>query len=70
MDIDRYNQIKSLPPEGGFFQHFPGVYCKKCGEIFALYLYSAHLPNGVDENGKPYYESCLMCAKSIKLDLS
>lgn len=67
MDIDRYNQIKPLPPEGGFFQHFPGVYCKKCERIFALYSYSAFQPDGVDENGKPYYDSCSVCGKDKKL---
>jgi hypothetical protein len=59
--IERYDEIKSI--ENGFFQNFPGVYCKKCGETFALYSYSAMQPNGVDENLKPFYNSCFKCDK-------
>lgn len=59
---ERYDEIQPLPKEGGFFQHFPGVYCKRCGRVFALYSYSLIQPvYGVDENGKPYYENCLFC---------
>jgi hypothetical protein len=41
-----------VPPP--FFQHSPGVYCKHCGEIYALYSYSLFQPDGVDEQSKPY----------------
>ena len=45
-------------PKGGFFQLFPGVYCKACGEIFALYSYSVMQPDGVDEDGRAFYNTC------------
>src|SRR5271157_3481788 len=56
-----YETIKPLPPPGTLFTHFPGVYCLKCGEVFALYSYSAIAPSGVDENGKPYMRGCPKC---------
>jgi hypothetical protein len=59
--IERYDEIR--PIENGFFQNFPGVYCKKCGKTFALYSYSAMQPHGVDENSKPFYNSCFKCDK-------
>ena len=59
--IEDYDKI--LPPENGFFVHIPGVYCKSCGETFALYSFSAHQPDGVDENNKPYYNHCFCCVK-------
>lgn len=70
MDQEKYNSIKEIPVEGGWFMNFPGVYCKNCGEIFALYSFSGNQPHGIDENKKPYYNSCPMCSKvkSIKLD--
>lgn len=60
-----YDMIPAWPngyPAGiRFFQHFPGVYCKQCGQLFALYSYSVYQPNGLDENHKPYYNSCFAC---------
>lgn len=56
----KYSRIKELP-ESGFFQHFPGIYCKRCKEIYALYSYSAHQPDGTDDQGKPFYDGCGMC---------
>lgn len=56
--IERYNEIK--PIGTGFFQNFPGVYCKTCGRSFALYSYSVPQPDGIDENSKPFYNKCLM----------
>jgi hypothetical protein len=50
-------------PKNGFFQLFPGVYCRTCGKTFALYSYSAHQPDGVDESGRAFYKTCLMCDK-------
>ena len=58
---EKYDSIPSLPPKGVFFQHFPGVYCKGCGETFALYSYSFFGSQGEDENGKPYMTSCFKC---------
>lgn len=40
----------------------PGVYCKNCGETFALYAWSAAKPDGSDENNKFFYNKCLNCA--------
>jgi hypothetical protein len=57
--IKDYDKI--APIEDGFFQHFPGVYCNNCGETSALYSYSMFQPVGVDENNKPYYDSCFKC---------
>lgn len=59
--IERYNEIR--PMGNGFFQNFSGVYCKNCGETFALYSYSAMQPQGVDENSKPFYNNCFKCNK-------
>ena len=64
---ERYALIKPLPKEGGFFQNFPGVYCQKCGKDFALYSYSAYQPDGVDENGKPFYRECCLCCKTLPM---
>lgn len=57
-----YDKIPSNP--SGFFMNFPGVYCI-CGEVFALYSYSAIPPHGLDMNGKPFYNKCFMCVKDI-----
>ena len=38
-EISRYEEI--APMEKNFFQNLPGVYCRNCGETFALYSYSA-----------------------------
>lgn len=59
VDPEKYAQIPPRPP--GFFQHFPGIYCRACGQVFALYSYSGHPPDGDDENGKPFYTVCLLC---------
>lgn len=64
--VEKYDLIPALPAAtGGFFQHIPGVYCKNCGETFALYSYSVHQPDtdARDENGKPYYNECFKCKK-------
>jgi hypothetical protein len=58
-----YASILPLPEEGEHFMHLPGVYCKNCGEIFALYSYSAHKPDGIDHNRKPFYNKCYFCPK-------
>lgn len=55
-----YDKIPELP-ESGFYMHFGGVYCRNCGETFALYSYSAIRPSGIDENRKPYYSQCFKC---------
>ena len=64
------DDIKPLPANGGFFLNFPGVYCKTCGGVYALYSYSAHQPDGIDDHGKPYYTRCfedkLSPAKVVK----
>jgi len=52
-----YDRIPPVP-ESGFFQHFPGIYCQNCGRDFALYSYSALSPDGLDEEGKPFYNLC------------
>lgn len=48
-----------------FFQHLPGVYCRGCKSTYALYSYSVRQPDGLDENKKPYYESCFKCKDKI-----
>ena len=58
---EAYDSVKPLPEKGEFFQNFAGVYCKNCGETFALYSYSVFKPHGVDENNKPFYKNCVMC---------
>lgn len=58
-----YETILPNPDYAKGFMNFPGIYCEGCGETFALYSYSAHQPNGLDENGKPFYHSCFMCEK-------
>jgi len=63
-DILEYDTIPAWPngySPHQFFQHFPGVYCKQCGKVFALYSYSICQPHGLDENHKPYYNSCFLC---------
>lgn len=64
-EVVDYNKIPAL--KEGFFQHIPGVYCNNCGEVFALYSYSAHPPSGTDENGKPYYNNCFKCDENFSL---
>jgi len=59
--------IKQIPQDGGFFQNFPGVYCKSCGEVYALYSYSFYKPDGIDEDSKPYYNCCAVCKQKDKL---
>lgn len=59
---DIYDAIPPLPGPGRQFIHIPGIYCITCGETMALYDYSAWQPNGIDENGKPYYQSCWKCS--------
>jgi len=60
-----YDMIPAWPdgyPAGTrFFQHCPGVYCKHCGNVYALYSYSLCQPHGLDENHKPYYNYCFLC---------
>ena len=60
-----YDQIPQLTHKDltAFFQRIPGCYCINCGEVFALYSYSAVMPRYKDENGKPYYKTCFMCVK-------
>ncbi len=60
VDQEKYLSIRPRP-SSGFFQNFPGCYCKKCGEVFALYSYSGLRVDGDDENNKPFYNGCLMC---------
>lgn len=60
---ERYGLIPKLPEKGKFFQHFPGVYCQNCGKDFALYHYSLHQPDGLDENGIPFYTKCVLCRR-------
>lgn len=67
VDPDKYLAIPPLSAaekEGCFFQHFPGVYCVNCGDTFALYSYSAPVPDGVDGAGKPFYRKCLTCLRT------
>lgn len=59
--IENYNEIKEM--SNGDFRHFPGVYCKNCGETFALYSYSLIQPDGIDDNLKPFYNDCFRCNK-------
>lgn len=54
-------------PDSGFYQLFPGVYCKDCESVFALYSYSAHKHDGIDDKGRAFYNKCYMC--DPKLDL-
>jgi hypothetical protein len=61
MDEIKCNEIKPIPEEGGFYMNFPGVYCQSCGQVFALYSYSAYRPDGIDENKKPFYKKCGLC---------
>jgi len=62
---EKYDEIPGFPTIDrlslSFFICVPGAYCKQCGEVFALYSYSAIWPNGLDENDKPYYDSCFKC---------
>lgn len=44
--------------------NIPGIYCKGCGDTFALYSYSVFQADGYDENDKPFYEKCLTCQKA------
>jgi hypothetical protein len=55
-----YENIPPLYADDKFYMNMPGIYCKKCGEIFALYFYS-NPPDGLDENGKPFYNDCTIC---------
>lgn len=67
---EKYDKIPALPTidwPPPFFVHIPGVYCGNCGETFALYSYSVIWPNGLDENGKPYYNACFKCHKVDRL---
>jgi len=68
IDEKTYHSIKPMPKDGSPFQNFPGVYCRRCGETFALYSYSAYQPDGVDGNDKPYYDSCFKCGTSVSPD--
>ncbi len=61
-----YNQILPLPPNGEHFIHFPGCYCRGCGEVFALYSFSM-IVCGVDEEGKPYINKCYNCNPPRKM---
>ena len=63
-EIERYEEILPLPKEPEkFFQHIPGVYCRNCGQTFALYSYSKHPVHGTDENDKPFYNMCFNCMR-------
>lgn len=55
-----YDKIPDHP--SGSFMNAPGIYCK-CGASFALYFYSTIQPDGLDENGKPFYNQCFLCKK-------
>lgn len=58
---EEYDAIPKMPRTGVVFAHIPGVYCKGCGRTFALYSYSMCPPAGIDEEGKPFYTSCMDC---------
>ena len=57
--VSNYNEIPTK--ENLRSVNIPGVYCKCCGETFALYSWSVHQPDGYDKNGKPYYNFCFIC---------
>lgn len=62
MKPENYDAIPLLPEKTEeTFMHMPGIYCRNCGQSFALYWYSAQQPSGVDENKKPYYNTCFKC---------
>ena len=57
-----YDKIPTWP-RPDWFMDFPGVYCKGCGETFALYSFSMIGKQGLDENNKAYMNSCFKCQK-------
>jgi hypothetical protein len=60
---------ETIPPNPDYtkeFMNLPGVYCQGCGSTFALYSFSFIPPNGLDENGKPFYHSCFKCEKTTR----
>lgn len=59
--IDRYDEIPNYK-ECKSSVMMPGVYCKNCGNTFALYAWSFHKPDGADENDKFFYNKCFGCA--------
>lgn len=59
--IDRYDEIPDHRTCKSPIM-MPGVYCRNCGNTFALYQWSFHKPDGFDENGKFYYNKCFGCA--------
>lgn len=61
MKPENYEEIPTKDKLNGYFQYFPGIYCRGCGRTFALYSYSAFMPSGFDENDKPFYKSCFEC---------
>ena len=62
--MSHFNKIKDIPKfKNQGMINIPGVYCKNCGEVFALYAFSLDQPEGIDENGRPYYKSCFKCDK-------
>jgi hypothetical protein len=58
-EVVDYDKIPAYPK--GQFMNAPGCYCENCGQTFALYFYSAIMPAGVDENGKPVFNNCFKC---------
>lgn len=54
-----YDQI--WPAEQQGFINMPGVYCRHCSQVFALYEFSIDQPDGMDDQGKPYYDRCRLC---------
>lgn len=60
MKPTNYNEIPMLDQLGPI--NIPGIYCKNCGETFALYSYSMMPMDGVDENNKPIYNKCFICS--------
>ena len=59
--IEKYNEIPSIAGQE-YYMNIPGVYCQNCGDVSALYSFSGFQPDNIDENGKPYYDKCLICA--------
>lgn len=65
MKSDNGNIIKNydkIPMTVGI--NVPGVYCKNCGETFAIYPWSVVQPHGTDINKKPFYNKCFKCEEN------
>lgn len=65
VEIMGYEKILPVRDDEAFFMHLPGVYCRNCGETYALYSFSTEKPDGTDENRKPYYNGCFKCGRSL-----